>query len=212
MKNRVLRALLLGAALGGLVLGAMPAQAASVSWEDPKGDAKDHANLHNDAFDITTVKLSNDGGAVKFEITVPGLVAGRPTAATGYTFRLKFFYEETEFRLQVNEDLQGKTTANLGMIVTTLPVATTTILPCAKCEGKLDREKKTVFFSAPIADLDKAFQSAKKPALAGKEWTKLIAVGMRQAALPLTPGSTPSDGLRWETDPAPAPEGTVLKF
>lgn len=212
MKNRVLRAVLLGAALGGLVLGAMPAQAASLAWEDPKDDAADHANLQNAAFDVTSVKVSNDGGAVKFEIAVPGLVAGRPTAATGYTFRMKFMYAESEFRLQVNEDLQGKTTANLGIIDKTLPVSITRILTCEKCEGKIDREKKAAFFSAPVADLDKAFQSAKKPALAGKEWTNLIAVGMRQAALPLTPGSTPSDGLRWETDPAPAPEGTTLKF
>lgn len=211
MKNRALRALLLGTTLTALVAGALPAQAATVSWEDPKDDAKDHGNLQNAAFDVTTVKLSNDGDAVKFEIGVPGLVAGRPTGATGYTFRLKFFYEESEFRLQVNEDVQAKTTANLGIIVPGA-VATTKILPCAKCEGKIDRDKKTVFFSGPIAELDKAFQSEKKPPLAGKEWTKLIAVGMRQAALPLTPGSTPSDGLRWETDPAPAPEGTVLAF
>jgi hypothetical protein len=204
MTNRVLRALLLGAALGGLVLGAMPAQAASLSWDDPKGDATDHANLQNSAFDITSVKLSNDGGAVKF---VPGMVAGRPTAATGYTFRLKFKYAESEFRLQVNENLQGATSVNLGLVGTT-----TTVYPCEKCEGKIDREKKTAFFSAPVASLESGFKSAGKPALAGKEWTNLIAVGMRQAALPVPPGSTPSDGLRWENDLAPAPEGTTLAF
>ena len=207
MKNRVLRALLLGAALGGLVLGAMPAQAASLSWDDPKDDATDHGNLQNSAFDITSVKLSNDGGVVKLEIAVPGMVAGRPTAATGYTFRLKFKYADSDFRLQVNENLQGATSVNLGLVGTT-----TTVYTCDKCVGKIDREKKTVFFSAPVASLESGFKSAGKPALAGKEWTNLIAVGMRQAALPVPQGSTPSDGLRWETDPAPAPEGTTLAF
>jgi len=185
----------------------MPAQAASLSWDDPKDDATDHGNLQNSAFDITSVKLSNDGGVVKFEIAVPGMVAGRPTAATGYTFRLKFKYAESEFRLQVNENLQGATSVNLGLVETT-----TTVYPCEKCEGKIDREKKTAFFSAPVASLESGFKSAGKPALAGKEWTALIAVGMRQAALPVPPGSTPSDGLRWESDPAPAPEGTTLAF
>lgn len=190
-----------------LIAGAIPARAATVTWEDPKGDATDHGNLQNAAFDVTTVKLSNDGGFVKFEITVPGMVEGRPTGATGYTFRLKFKYADSEFRLQVNENLQGTTSVNLGLVGTT-----TTVYPCDKCEGKIDRTKKIVFFSAPTASLEAGFKSAGKPALAGQEWTNLIAVGMRQAALPVPPGSTPSDGLRWETDPAPAPEGTTLKF
>ena len=207
MKNRVLRALLLGAALGGLALATTPAQAASLAWEDPKDDATDHADLENAAFDITSVKLSNDGGVVKFEIAVPGLVEGHPTAATGYTFRMKFMYAESEFRLQVNENLFGETSANIGIVETT-----TTILPCEKCEGTIDREKKTVFFSAPVADLDKGFQSVDKPALAGQEWTDIIAAALRPLTLPVPPGSTPSDGLRWENDLAPAPDGTTLKF
>lgn len=194
-------------AVVALVGGAVPARAAAVAWEDPKDDATDHGNLQNSAFDVTSVKLSNDGGAVKFEIAVPGMVEGRPTAATGYTFRMKFMYAESEFRLQVNENLLGETTVNLGLVGTT-----TTVYPCEKCEGKIDREKKVASFMAPIASLEAGFKSAGKPPLAGKEWTDLIAVGMRQAALPVPPGSTPSDGLRWESDPAPAPDGTVLAF
>jgi hypothetical protein len=203
----VARALLGVIAAAALIVGAIPARAASLAWEDPKGDATDHGNLQNSAFDVTSVKLSNSGGFVKFELTVPGMVTGRPTAATGYTFRLKFKYADSEFRLQVNENLLGQTSVNLGLVGTT-----TTVYPCDKCEGKIDREKKTASFSAPIASLEAGFKSAGKPPLAGKEWTDLIAVGMRQAALPVPPGSTPSDGVRWENDPAPAPEGTTLAF
>ena len=204
MKKRALRAVLLGAALGGLVLGAMPAHAASLSWDDPKDDAADPLEEHA-AFEITSVKVSNDGGTLNFEMAVPGLVEGAPTAATGYTFRLEFMYGEGEYRLQVNEHILGDTTTNLGMYGDV-----TTILPCEKCEGKIDREKKAVFITAPIADLDKGLQSTGAPALAGQEWTTLIGVSLRPLTLPVT--GTPSDGLRFVVDEAPAPEGTTLKF
>ena len=204
MKNRVLRALLLGTALGGLLLGAIPAQAASLSWEDPKDDAADPLEEHA-AFDISAVKVSNDGGVVKVEMDVPGLVEGAPTGATGYTFRFEFMYGEGEYRLQVNEHILGDTTANFGMYGDV-----TTILPCEKCEGKIDRAAKKVFISAPVADLDKALQSTDAPPLAGQEWTTLIGAALRPATLPVS--GLPSDGLRFEVDAAPAPEETALKF
>jgi hypothetical protein len=203
MKNRVLRVLLFGAALGALVMGVTPAQAASLAWEDPKDDAADPLEEHA-AFDITAVKVSNDGGVVKFEMDVPGMVEGAPTGATGYTFRFEFMYGEGEFRLQVNEHILGETTANLGMYGDV-----TTILPCEKCEGKIDRATKKVFISAPVADIDKGLQSTGAPPLAGQEWTTLIGVALRPITLPVT--GTPSDGLRFVVDEAPA-EDLTLKF
>jgi len=207
MKNRVLRAVLLGAAIGGLVLGATPAKAASLAWEDPKDDGVDNFQ-QPDAFEITGVKVSNDGGTVKVEIDVPGLVAGAPTASTGYTFRFEFFHAEREFRLQINEHVLAAPKANFGMYNAS-PIPTT-ILPCEKCEGKIDRAAKKVFLSAPVADLDKAFQSVGLPATAGKEWSSLIGAALRPLTLPVT--GTPSDGVRWEVDAAPAGEGVTLKF
>lgn len=207
MKTRFVRAALLVTALSLAVAGALPTQAASLAWEDPKDDAADPLEEHA-AFEITAVKVSNDGGVVKFEMDVPGVVEGAPTGATGYTFRFEFTHAEREFRLQINEHILGDPTANFGMYNES-PIPTS-ILPCEKCEGKIDRAAKKVFLSAPVADLDKAFQSVDLPASAGKEWTTLIGVALRPATLPVS--GLPSDGLRFEVDAAPAPEETTLSF
>ena len=204
MKSRFLRAALLVTALLVAAAGALPARAATLAWDDPKDDAADPLEEHA-AFEITAVKVSNDGGIVKVEMDVPGLVEGAPTGATGYTFRFEFTHAEGEYRLQINEHILGEPSANFGMYGDV-----TTILPCEKCEGKIDRAAKKVFLSAPVADLDKGLASVDAPPLAGQEWTTLIGAALRPITLPVS--GTPSDGLRFEVDAAPAPDDMVLSF
>ncbi len=210
MKNRVLRALLLGAALGGLVIGATPAQAATVTWDDPKGDGKLAGSGSNDpAFDITNVTITNDGGTLKWDVAVPGVVAGRPTVSTGYTFRFLFTQGEVNFRIQVSENLLGEKSTSLSVAGGTLPAPP---LACEKCEGKIDREAKKVVFTAPLASIDKAVQSAKAPPLAGQEWTSLSVIAHRPVGVPNPGGALPASGVVFTDDTAAAPEGTALAF
>ncbi|MBW3537133.1 MAG: hypothetical protein KY395_05090 [Actinobacteria bacterium] len=208
MKNPVLRALLLGAAVGGLLIGATPAQAATVQWEDDAGDAA-LSVLPSEAYDITTVKLSNDGGNVTWEVSVPEMADGTPSFSTGYTFRLLFTHGDVGFRFQVAENLLGEQDFRVSLASGTLPPPA---LECEGCEGAIDREAKKVTVKAPIASLDKALQSAEGPPLAGAEWTALSVVAYRPASAP-NPGSLlPASGILFTNDTAAAPEGTTLAF
>lgn len=211
MNNRVLRALLLGAAIGGLVIGAAPAQAAGVSWDDPKDDVKMLGNGPNDAaFDITKVAIANDGGNLKWEVAVPGVVAGRPTVSTGYTFRFLFTQGDVDFQFQVAENLLGESVFSVRQAGGTPPYAP---LPCDKCEGKIDREGKKVVVTAPLAALGKALQSVEGAgALAGTEWSALSVLANRPFGIPNPGGALPVTGVVTTEDTAAAPEGTTLKF
>ena len=211
MKNRVVRALLLGMALGGLVLGATPAQAASVSWEDPKDDAVGPGLPNEPAYDITTVKMSNDGGNFTWELAVPGLADGTPTLSTGYNFRLTFIHGDTSYRFSISENILGEQSFSLSPTTgpTPLPAAA---LECEKCEGKIDRESKKVVVTAPLASLDKAFASVDGPPVAGQEWTGISVVSNRPFGIPNPGGALPVSGLVQASDTADPPEGTVLTF
>lgn len=207
MKNPVLRALLLGAAIGGLLIGATPAQAATVTWEDPADDAV-YLVLPNDpAFDITTVSISNDDGNMTWEVLIPGLADATPT---GYTFRMLFTQGDVNFRIQVAENILGEQSANVAVLGGTLPAPP---LECEKCEGKIDRESKQVVFTAPLASLDKALQSADGAGpLSGAEWTGLSAIAYRPISAPNPGGALPASGLVTPVDTADAPEDTTLAF
>ena len=211
MKNRVLRALLLGAAVGGLVIGATPAQAASVTWEDPKDDAITTPLPNEPAYDITTVKISNDGGTLTWENSVPGLIEGAPFPSTGYTFRMLFTHGDIAFRFQVAENVLGEQAYSVAPVSGSTPLPPAA-LECEKCEGKIDREAKKVVFTAPLASLDKALQSAEAPPLAGQEWTGLSVTAGRPVSVPNPGGALPVTGVQLATETAAAPEGTALKF
>lgn len=210
MKNPVLRAVLLGVALGGLIVGAAPAQAASVSWEDPKDDAVGPGLPNEPAYDITTVKLSNDGGNFKWELAVPGLADGPPIPSTGYNFRMTFTHGDAAYRFSISENILGEQTFSLSPVASATPLPAAA-LECEKCEGKIDRETKKVVFTAPLASLDKAFKSAGAPPVAGQEWTGFLVVSNRPFGIP-NPAGLPASGVVQPADPADAPEGTSLKF
>ncbi|HUR50193.1 MAG TPA: hypothetical protein VMY88_11785 [Acidimicrobiales bacterium] len=211
MKNRVLRALLLGTAIGGLVIGALPAQAATVSWTDDKDDAVGAGLPNEPGYDIQTVKLSNDGGNFTWELGVPGLADGTPMLSTGYNFRMNFTHGETAFRFAISENILGEQTFSLAPTTGATPVPPAA-LECEKCEGKIDREAKKVVFTAPLASLDKAFKSVEAPGVAGQEWTALSVVSNRPFGIPNPGGALPVTGVVQESDEALPPEGTTFTF
>ena len=212
MKNRVLRAVLLGAALGGLVLSTAPAQAATVTWDDPAGDAITTPLPNEPAYDITTVKISNDGGTLTWENAVPGLIDGAPFPSTGYTFRMLFTQGDVAFRFQVAENILGEQTSSVAPVSGSTPVPPAA-LECEKCEGKIDREGKKVIFTAPLASLGKALESVEGAGpLAGAEWTALSVTAGRPVSIPNPGSALPVTGVQLATETAAAPEGTALKF
>lgn len=202
MRNRALRALLLGTALGGLALGASgPAQAATLAWEDPAGDATDLGVgvdlLPNDAaFDIVKVAVNNDGGVFKYEAEIPGLVAGAPTVSTGYYFRLSFSHGGAAYSFIVGDDVTGATAFSLGTVATPRVA-----IGCKDCKGEINREAKKVIVTAPVASMSAGFKAAEAPAVEGSEFSTFEVVSQRRmVASTLT------------ADTATAPEGSVLAF
>ena len=213
MKNRLIQALVVGSAAAGLLLGAFPAQAASISWADPKGDATQlglaDGGPNDPAFDITKVSMSNDGGTLKWSADIPGIAAGRPSLSTGYFFRFNFKHGESTYSFRVGEDLLGAT--SLGLAATTLGSAP---LPCDKCVVKFNREAKNVALTVPIESLTKALKAqAGAPPLAGAEWTGLSVTAQRPIQAPAVPGATTgSTGATLTADQADAPVGTTFAF
>ena len=206
MKNRLIQALVVGLAAAGLLLGAFPAQAASISWADPKGDATQVSaadGAPNDpAFDITKVSMSNDGGTLKWSADMPGITAGRPTLSTGYYMRFYFTHGGTTYSFRAGEEITGATSLLLSATATG-----SALLPCDKCLVKFNREAKNVALTVPVASLTKALKAqAGSPPLAGAEWTGLYVVAQRPISAPGAGGATLT------ADQADAPVGTSFAF
>jgi len=192
-------------AVAALVAGAIPAQAGSLSWADPKGDAVGlgvaDGPQHDPNFDITAVSLESVGGKFTWTVKIPELAAGRPTLSTGYGFRFYFSHAAAPYYFQVGEDATGAQTFVLSTATT--PAVS---LVCKDCKGKIDRKDKTVVVEAPLASLDKAFTDAKLPAASGAEFSALDVWAQRRVGVPVNPGS----GLVLVADKATAPEGSVF--
>lgn len=222
MKNRPLWLALLVGALAGLVFGASPARAANLSWEDPAGDANLLPLLgvpppvggvpSEPAYDITAVRVSNDGGNLVWELAVPGLVEGHPSPSTGYFFRMFFDYEGDRFVIGVSEDSEGQQQSRLALSTTNYGQLPPPALDCQGCEGRIDRVAKKVVYTAPLMSLDQALQSADRSPLAGQEWTGLIAASYRPLAGPNPEDALPANGLVLLTDDSYAPEDSTLRF
>lgn len=207
MNIRSLRAVMLGLVLGGLVVGAaLPAQAASLSWDDAVGDATDAgvgaAVLPNDAaYDIAKVSLSNDGGQLNWSVAIPGLADGTPALSTGYNFRLAFTHDGGTYWFKVSEDVSGAQAFALSATATG-----SAALPCDKCVGKIDREAKAVVVAAPLASLDKALKAAEAAPATGSEWSVIYVIAQRPISVP------GAGGVTLTADQADAPEGAILAF
>lgn len=209
MKNRALRALAIGLALGGFVLSsAMPANAASLTWKDPAGDATDAgvgaAVLPNDpAFDVTASTITNDGGNLEWSIDIPGMPAGRPTLSTGYNIRFAFTHDGVTYWFKAAEDAAGATTIALSATATgsaNSPACT------AKCKLKFNREAKKVVVTIPLDALNEAIKQAGGPPVTGGSWTALYVLVQRPI------GAPGAGGVTLTADRTDAPTGAKLTF
>jgi len=196
MKNRLIRALVVGVAAAGLLLGALPAQAASVNWVDPADDAQLEVEPSEAALDILKTEVSSDGKNLVWRSTIKKLAAGNPSLSLGYMFSLDFNLGETEkFTIRLTEDPLNKNvrfrTDNAG---------TTASFTCDKCKGAINREGSFVTVTAPIdqiAALTKTSFPKAAPFGPGTKLDKLVSSGWRSFA-----------GSYLRADDSPAPEGT----
>ena len=166
--------------LGALLLGALPAQAASrYEWSDPKGDATYvdvFANVtpSNPKFDITKVAMSSNEGVLTWAASVEALSAGTPRTSTGYFFRLAFTYAGANYEFFVSED---GVRAGFALIRRGWPNGDAEI-PCGRCTGVIDRKQHQVIVTAPIASLGAATSIR-----AGSKLTGLSVLAQRQVGV-----------------------------
>lgn len=198
------KALLSIVVLGALLLGALPAHAASrYEWNDPKGDATKvdvfaGVTPSNPQFDITKVAVSSDKGVFTYVASVKALSAGTPSGSTGYFFRFSFTYADTIYQFFVSEDVTGVKGFALwarGGPKKPLHLPTDNNgdaeISCVGCTGVIDRTRNQVRVTAPISSL---------MVIRGSKLTDLYVLAQR---------SVP--GLTLTSDEAAAPAGFVFK-
>ena len=141
-----------------LLLTGTPAQAGSLSWDDPAGDAAPEGlpvpPLSEPAFDITRSTIASDGKTLTWKAEIPGLTADPPPKATGMHFTFSFGFEGNSYRWVVAKD-------RLGAGGTTFYIAGdagSNAVDCGKCVGKIDVEGKAVTITAPIASMDRGIE------------------------------------------------------
>ena len=141
-----------------LLLGGTPAQAASLSWDDPAGDATPEGApipVSEPGFDVTTVTMSSDGANLIWEASVPGITAEPPLHGTGMHFTFAFDLGENTYSFRISEDrIAGPAQAFYYHGELLEPQV------CDKCRLKIDREAKKVTVNAPLASLGRGVRSA----------------------------------------------------
>jgi hypothetical protein len=217
------KALLSIVILGALLLGALPAQAASrYEWSDPEGDATglgsggslaavEHVTMRmtpNDPqFDITKVAVSSRNGVFTYAASVKALSAGKPSGSTGYFFVLAFTYAGTDYSFVVSENFYDTNEFRLwkddvGCIYLICPTPWPRLrsgvdIPCGGCTGVIDRKKNQVIVTAPIASLTAATEGMR----AGSKLTGLYVLSMRRVGY-----------SSLTSDKAAAPKGVAFKL
>jgi hypothetical protein len=154
------KALLSIVTLGALLLGALPAQAASrYEWSDPEGDATGLGlgggmTPNDPQFDIRNAAVSSRTGVFTYAASVKALSAGKPSNSTGYFFRLAFTYAGANYWFVVSENFNDANEFRLWN--QSSGCRTSCDLPCGGCTGVIDRKKNQVIVTAPIASLTAA--------------------------------------------------------
>lgn len=181
--------------LAGLLLGAMPAQAGSLSWTDPADDAVVVAEPSEGTLDIVKSSLSTDATKLRWSMTLKDGSDGNPSVSAGYFFVFEFSHSETLYDIRVKEDVSAK--------AITLRAADDTVpadLPCKDCKYKFDRKAKVVSIEIPIASLAETIKAHNPDADPFKKGVKINAL--------LTEAFRSFVGISLRADDGPAPEGT----
>jgi hypothetical protein len=210
------KALLSIVILGALLLGALPAQAASrYEWSDPEGDATglglgtslaaveqvtmSGMTPNDPQFDITKAAVSSRKGVFTYAASVKALSAGKPSGSTGYFFVLAFTYAGEDYWFVVSENFYDANEFRLWN-QSGEPASGWTDsgdLPCGGCTGVIDRKKNQVIVTAPIASLTAATEGMR----AGSKLTGLYVLSQRRAGYSLL-----------TSDEAAAPKGVAFKL
>jgi hypothetical protein len=203
------KALLSIVILGALLLGALPAQAASrYEWSDPEGDATglglgtslaavEHVTMsgmtpNDPQFEITKAAVSSRKGVFTYAASVKALSAGKPSGSTGYFFVLAFTYAGANYWFVVSENFYDANEFRLWNQSTD-----SGDLPCGGCTGVIDRKKNQVIVTAPIASLTAATEGMR----AGSKLTGLYVLSQRRVGYSLL-----------TSDEAAAPKGVAFKL
>jgi hypothetical protein len=187
------KALLTLTVLGGLLLGALPAHAASLSWTDPEGDAALLVEPSEPSLDLIKSSLSTDATKLRWNATLKQAASGNPPVSVGYFFVFEFGYNAINYDLRVREDVVGSTIALRAVETGAMD------LPCKDCKYKFDRKTSVVSIEVPIASLAESIKGHDAAAPPFRKGVKLDA--------PLV-GAYRSFGAVFERfDDAPAPEG-----
>lgn len=141
-----------------LLMTGAPAQAGTLTWTDPTGDAAPEGlpvpPLSEPAYDITRSTLSSDGTTLTWKAEVPGLTADPPPKATGMHFTFSFTFGDNSYRWVVAKDRVGSG----GTTFYIAGDAGSDAADCPKCVGKIDVEGKSVTITAPIASMDRGIE------------------------------------------------------
>lgn len=187
------KALLTLTVLAGLVLGALPAHAASLAWTDPAGDASLLVEPSEPSLDLIKASVATDASKLRWNATLKQAALGNPPASAGYFFVFEFGYHAIKYDLRVREDVLGSTIALRAVETGAMD------LPCKDCKYKFDRKTSVVSIEVPIASLAesiKGHDSAAPPFRKGAKVDSLLVGAYRSFV-----------GVFERFDDAPAPEG-----
>ena len=188
------KALLTITVLAALVLGAMPSQAASLSWTDPADDAVVVAEPSEGTLDIVKTSISTDATKLNWSMTLKAGSDGNPSMSFGYFFVFEFSHSDVLYDLRVKEDVAAKT------ITLRADETGAMDLPCKDCKYKFDRKAKVVSIEVPIASLAAAIKGHNADAAPFGKGTKVTGL--------LTEAFRSFVGISLRADDAPAPEAT----
>lgn len=190
----------------GVLLGALPARAATFEFHDPTGDATGVGVFvpgapSDDQFDITRVALTSTARTFTYAAAIKKLASGTPSNSTGYYFRLAFDYEGGRYWFVVIEATDGGT--EFGLLNREEP-SPAVALTCIQCTGVIDREANAVIVTVPISSLAAAMKQDNpdsRPVKAGSGIDHLYVLSQRYVG----PVSLTADEAR-------APDGVVFKL
>lgn len=189
-----------------LVLAAAPAQAGSLSYTDPAGDATAVGNANpprpsDPELDLRKVSWATTADEVVITTSLTAL--GSPTASDGWAIGHYFTYEDLRFEILV-QDVGTATTTLIGPDGVYLrPAGDSTVeYPCV-CRFILHPDRKAVTARVELHSIGSAAKTV-DPRLPrprpGSEFTKLHTTSYRVA------------GFLLAADRATAPEDAVLKI
>lgn len=183
----------------GLLMTGTPAQARSLSWTDPAGDATGIGPVastprpSDPSLDLLNVSYTTTGDSLLLTSRVQKF--GSPDASVGSTFRWNFTYNDISYNVALQ--MPGNGGEN---VFASGPVfwKGSTNLGCGRCSVKNDAKANTVGVIIPFKSLTSGMKSAdsgQKPVGPGSNFERLSAISQRIAGATLTADTaTPKEG------------------